>query len=151
MEKILDEIFDKIIEKQNKGVQIMWAVVKGVGDKNKHLIGCDEKTEKTEDFTEYNLSLLDTDTFNKVKISVRFWKENEEDKYSIDISDMKENTVGLFDDIESAIDNALYVLEHGVIKPVKAQEEKQEEIDNDKLIKALEYILRDLKREREGK
>lgn len=151
MEKILDEIFDKIIEKQNKGVQIMWAVVKGVGDKNKHLIGCDEKTEKNKDFTEYNLSLLDTDTFNKVKISVRFWKENEEDKYSIDISDMKENTVGVFDDIESAIGNALYVLEHGVINPVKAQEEKQEEIDNDKLIKALEYILRDLKREREGK
>lgn len=147
MEKILDEIFDKIIEKQNKGVQIMWIIVKGVGDKNKHLIGCDEKTEKNKDFTEYNFSLLDTDTFNKVKISVRFWKENEEDKYSIDISDMKENTVGLFDDIDSAIDNALYVLEHGVIKPVKAQEEKQEEIDNDKLIKALEYILRDLKKE----
>lgn len=143
MEKILDEIFDKIIEKQNKGVQIMWTIVKGVGDKNKHLIGCDEKTEKNKDFTEYNLSLLDTDTFNKVKISVRFWKENEEDKYSIDISDMKENTVGLFDDIESAIDNALYVLEHGVIKPVKAQEE----IDNDILIKALEYILRYLKKE----
>ena len=147
MEKILDEIFDKIIEKQNKGVQIMWAVVKGVGDKNKHLLGCDEKTEKNKDYTEYNFSLIDTDTFNKVKISVRFWKENEEDKYSIDISDMKENTVGLFDDIESAIDNALYVLEHGIIKPVKEQEEKQEEIDNDKLIKALEYILRDLKKE----
>ena len=147
MEKILDDIIDKIIEKQNKGVQIMWAVVKGIGDKNKHLLGCDEKTEKNKDFTEYNLSLIDTDIFNKVKISVRFWKENEEDKYSIYISDMKENTVGVFDDIESAIDNALYVLEHGVIKPVKAQEEKQEEIDNDKLIKALEYILRDLKKE----
>lgn len=145
MEQILDDIIDKIVEKTSTGVKVMWAIVKGINDKKKHLMGCDEKTEKLEDYTEYTLSLIDTDVFNKVKIVV---KVIEDDKYLIDIIDTKGASVGVFDDIEEAIKQASYVLEHGVIEPVAEQEEKQEEVDNKELIKALETLLKSLK---EGK
>ncbi len=145
MEKILDDFIEKIVEKTSTGCKVMWAITKGISDKNDHLLGCDEKTERLEKYNEYKLSLLDTDTFNKVKISVRFWEEKEEDMYSISISDIKENTVGVLDDIDAAIDNALYVLEHGVIKPMEQEEKKEKELDNQELIKALEIILKSLK------
>lgn len=144
MEKVLDDIIDKIVEKANIGVKTMWAIVKGLNDKNKHLIGCDEKTKKLENYTEYTLSLIDTDTFNKVKITIEV---RETDKYLINITDTKSATVGVFDDIEEAIKQALYVLEHGVIEPV-AEQKKQEKLDNKELIEALETLLKSLK---EGK
>lgn len=145
MEQILDDIIDKIIEKMSTGIKVMWAIVKGIGDKKKHLIGCDEKTEKLEDYTEYTLSLVDTDIFNKVKIVVKVIKD---DKYLIDIIDTKGTSVGVFDDIEEAIKQASYVLEHGVIEPAAVRKEKQEELDNKELIKALEILSKSLK---EGK
>lgn len=115
MEQILDDVIDKIIEKASTGVQVMWVIVKGIYDKKKHIICCDENTEKKEDYTEYILSLIDTDTLNKVKIVV---KVIEDDKYLIDIIDIKGASVGVLDDIEEAIKQTLYVLEHGVIEPV---------------------------------
>ena len=143
MEEMLDDIIDKIIEKANTGVKIMWAIVKGLNDKNKHLISCDAKVKKLENSTEYKLSLIDTNTFNKVKIVVEV---RENDKFLINIADIKGATVGVFDDIEEAVKQALYVLEHGVIEPVA--EQKKENLDNKELIKALETLLKSLK---EGK
>ena len=143
MEEMLDDIIDKIIEKASTGVKIMWAIVKGLNDKNKHLTGCDEKVKKSENYTEYTLSLIDTDTFNKVKIVVEV---RENDKYLINIADIKGATVGVFDDIKEAVKQALYVLEHGVIEPVA--EQKKENLDNKELIEALETLLKSLK---EGK
>ncbi len=146
MEKILDDFMEKILEKASIGVKVMWAITKGISNKTEHLLTCNGGTERFEKYNEYKLSLLDTDTFNKVKISVRYWKEKEEDMYSIFISDIKESTVGVLDDIDAAIDNALYVLEHSIIKPMEQEEKK--ELDNQELIKALETILKSLK---EGK
>ena len=143
MEEMLDDIIDKIIEGTNTGIKVMWAIVKGVNDKKKHLTGCDEKVKKSENYTEYTLSLIDTDTFNKVKIVVEV---RENDKYLINIADIKGATVGVFDDIKEAVKQALYVLEHGVIEPVA--EQKKENLDNKELIEALETLLKSLK---EGK
>lgn len=143
MEEMLDDIIDKIIEGTNTGIKVMWAIVKGLNDKNKHLTGCDEKVKKSENYTEYTLSLIDTDTFNKVKIVVEV---RENDKYLINITDTKGATVGVFDDIKEAVKQALYVLEHGEIEPVA--EQKKENLDNKELIEALETLLKSLK---EGK
>ena len=143
MEEMLDDIIDKIIEGTNTGIKVMWAIVKGVNDKKKHLTGCDEKVKKSENYTEYTLSLIDTDTFNKVKIVVEV---RENDKFLINIADIKGATVGVFDDIKEAVKQALYVLEHGVIEPVA--EQKKENLDNKELIEALETLLKSLK---EGK
>lgn len=143
MEEMLDDIIDKIIERTNTGIKVMWAIVKGINDKKKHLTGCDEKVKKLENYTEYTLSLIDTDTFNKVKIVVEV---RENDKYLINITDTKGATVGVFDDIKEAVKQALYVLEHGVIEPVA--EQKKENLDNKELIEALETLLKSLK---EGK
>ena len=143
MEEMLDGIIDKIIERTNTGIKVMWAIVKGINDKKKHLTGCDEKVKKLENYTEYTLSLIDTDTFNKVKIVVEV---RENDKYLINITDTKGATVGVFDDIKEAVKQALYVLEHGVIEPVA--EQKKENLDNKELIEALETLLKSLK---EGK
>ena len=143
MEEMLDDIIGKIIERTNTGIKVMWAIVKGINDKKKHLTGCDEKVKKLENYTEYTLSLIDTDTFNKVKIVVEV---RENDKYLINITDTKGATVGVFDDIKEAVKQALYVLEHGVIEPVA--EQKKENLDNKELIEALETLLKSLK---EGK
>lgn len=143
MEEMLDDIIDKIIEGTNTGIKVMWAIVKGVNDKKKHLTGCDAKVKKLENSTEYKLSLIDTDTFNKVKIVVEV---RENDKFLINIADIKGATVGVFDDIKEAVKQALYVLEHGVIEPVA--EQKKENLDNKELIEALETLLKSLK---EGK
>ena len=143
MEEMLDDIIDKIIERTNTGIKVMWAIVKGINDKKKHLTGCDEKVKKLENSTEYTLSLIDTDTFNKVKIVVEV---RENDKFLINITDTKGATVGVFDDIKEAVKQALYVLEHGVIEPVA--EQKKENLDNKELIEALETLLKSLK---EGK
>ena len=140
MEEMLDDIIDKIIERTNTGIKVMWAIVKGINDKKKHLTGCDEKVKKLENYTEYTLSLIDTDTFNKVKIVVEV---RENDKYLINITDTKGATVGVFDDIKEAVKQALYVLEHGVIEPVA--EQKKENLDNKELIEALETLLKSLK------
>ena len=143
MEEMLDDIIDKIIERTNTGIKVMWAIVKGISYKKKHLTGCDEKVKKLENYTEYTLSLIDTDTFNKVKIVVEV---RENDKYLINITDTKGATVGVFDDIKEAVKQALYVLEHGEIEPVA--EQKKENLDNKELIEALETLLKSLK---EGK
>lgn len=148
MEKILDDLMEKIMEKASTGVKITFAIAKGISNKNEHLLAFDGKVERLEKYNEYKMSLIDTDTFNKVKLSVRYWEEKGEDMYSIFISDIKESTVGVLDDIDAAIDNALYVLEHGVIKPMGQEEKKVKELDDQELIKALEEILKSLK---EGK
>lgn len=143
MEKVIDDIIDKIMEKANTGIKVMWAIVKGLNDKCKHLTSCDEKVQKLENYTEYTLSLIDTDTFNKVKIVIEV---RENDKFLINITDIKGATVGVFDDIEEAVKQALYVLEHGEIE--LAAEQKKEKLDNKELIEALETLLKSLK---EGK
>lgn len=140
MEEILDDIIDKIAEKASTGVKVVWAIVKGINDKKKHLTSCDEKVKKLENYTEYTLSLIDIDTFNKVKIVVEV---RENDKFLINITDTKGATVGVLDDIEEAVKQALYVLEHGVIEPVA--EQKKEKLDNKELIEALETLLKSLK------